>query len=395
MGDSRARMIGFQEFGKERRDITTLQQCLDIVQHQLDYLGVIPMVHIPEAELIAKLPGKIQEGCTFRFIMLDPNSPYAKDRIQRGGAYTQDYMKHIARLLLNIKKELGCKGNNLRLRLYNEYPVWCIGIIDQHTSFLSFYGDGKAGLDNPAVLIESGPNSFYEACKVYFEELWEHSTELVSAKMLESSLGQTGDGLRDFLWRPMIGYLGDQAEEIKYFDNWDEYYNLATQRLNAVNRRIDITNFYTFSPETTQLRSRLEWFDSIKRFIERKTHITVRRILSIPRKDKLVWLENVLNELEQSYNFHSRCYEPPPLVPHLTFIMFDEREVFIGGYEEPGEKDERLRISSLPACQLFSLYYEKLWRRANIILKDERGVRRANLDAIRRRLEEEDGGRSG
>ena len=99
-------------------------------------------------------------------------------RRNAGGAYTPEQIRHLLRRLMDVQNQLGERRNCLMVRTYDEYPVWCLGIIDDQFCFLSFYGSGKPGIENPALLLQSGPSSFYDACVLQFEKLWERSREL-------------------------------------------------------------------------------------------------------------------------------------------------------------------------------------------------------------------------
>jgi hypothetical protein len=142
------------------------------------------MAHIPESELFDKLLQKARCGCVFRILVLDPASRFASERRKDGGAYTPCQMRHMVERMIRLKEELGEKRENVRLAVYDEYPVWCVGIVDAEFSFLSFYGRGRSGLDSPAILLKSGPHSFHEACVLHFDKLWERARKVESASDL-------------------------------------------------------------------------------------------------------------------------------------------------------------------------------------------------------------------
>jgi hypothetical protein len=172
------RALGFRRAVRVRTALPQLHRSLDLAERKVDYLGVVPMVHVPESELFDKLLYKAQRGCSFRFLVLDPDSRFAVERRNDGGAYTPEQIRHLLQRLLEVRVQLGDKRDHLMVRIYNEYPVWCLGIVDDHYSFLSFYGGGKPGIENPALLLHKGPSSFHEACVLQFAKLWERSREL-------------------------------------------------------------------------------------------------------------------------------------------------------------------------------------------------------------------------
>jgi hypothetical protein len=178
------RAIGLRRAAKVRTALPELRKCLDLAESSMDYLGCVPMVHIPESELLDKLVYKAQRGCSFRFLMLDPASRFALQRRKDGGAYTPSQILHLLERLLEVRDQLGEKRQNLRVAIYDEYPVWCIGVVDDRFSFLSFYGSGKPGVEHPALLLQKGPCSFHEACRLHFEELWKRAREIQTASDL-------------------------------------------------------------------------------------------------------------------------------------------------------------------------------------------------------------------
>ena len=117
---------------------------------------------------------------SMRLLLFDWNSPELPEKM-RAERRENEVMIDMARRKANtIAKEflLFAEGFrlSLKIKLYREYPVWRLLIVDSKTAYLGYYPDGKRGYEGPMfVFSASDTSSLFPPVSHYFDVLWKKS----------------------------------------------------------------------------------------------------------------------------------------------------------------------------------------------------------------------------
>jgi len=114
-----------------------------------------------------------------RILVLDPNSKYVKSRAEEIGEDKKKLKEGIEKTisqLVEIKKHN--QDIDIRIKLYQEDPVWSLVIIDQ-ILFLGFYVRRKRKVA-PCYICQSEPMSPFASFSKYFDYMWNEKSENLS-----------------------------------------------------------------------------------------------------------------------------------------------------------------------------------------------------------------------
>ncbi|MCP5108182.1 MAG: DUF4062 domain-containing protein [bacterium] len=122
------------------------------------------------------------KGIDFRFklLLFDWNSPHFEKKMRDERRGSQSEIDRAAEKACNVAKDFLKMGEafeiDLEVRLYSEYPVWRLMIIDNETAYIGYYPKGKRGYEGPMFihpLNEDG--SLFYPVNQYFDKLWVQS----------------------------------------------------------------------------------------------------------------------------------------------------------------------------------------------------------------------------
>jgi hypothetical protein len=127
------------------------------------------------------------KGCSFRFLILDPNGVSLRDRMHMeqstSVAAAQDDIKAFVENVADLKRTL--PGRDISVRFYDLLPVFWLVLADDHL-FLQTFPQGAIGEDSPMLELvpsDEGGRGLFGPFIGYFEDIWRHhSTNALVAR---------------------------------------------------------------------------------------------------------------------------------------------------------------------------------------------------------------------
>jgi len=127
-------------------------------------------------EILAEKPKNFR----MRLLLFDWNSPELPDKM-RDERRENEVMINLARDKANsIAKQFlvfaDGLGLSLKIKLYQDYPVWRLMIADTKTAYLGYYPHGKRGYEGPMFVFSANDKaSLFAPVSHYFDVLWKKS----------------------------------------------------------------------------------------------------------------------------------------------------------------------------------------------------------------------------
>jgi hypothetical protein len=149
-------------------------------------------------ETLARKP----KDFTMKLLLFDWNSPHfeAKMRDERrqilddvGAARVKG--RNIAQEFVQLSETVQC---SLQVKLYSDYPVWRLLIVDHRQAHTGYYPRDKRGYEGPMFLFESSDETgLFYPMNQYFDVLWETAGEPLRSddhrfELLDFSVGNRG-----------------------------------------------------------------------------------------------------------------------------------------------------------------------------------------------------------
>ena len=137
--------------------------------------------YVRSAEAFLKyLPDYKRRMCKYRFLLLNPKSPYLEQHTRREGR-SASVVAGVIRNSIDELKDFQSRNNlTIEIRLYDDLPVFRILIIDKKLCYVSFYGNLQ-GIDTPQMVFKkvTGEDvSFYSPFESLYELYWGKSVPL-------------------------------------------------------------------------------------------------------------------------------------------------------------------------------------------------------------------------
>jgi hypothetical protein len=118
-----------------------------------------------------------------RLLLFDWNSPCFAEKMQDERRRTdieigmaKERAKDVAKQFLTLAEKTGI---DLQVRLYQEYPVWRIMVLDEKIAYAGYYPNNKRGYEGPMLSFKKGdPRGLFHPINQYFDKLWEVSPPL-------------------------------------------------------------------------------------------------------------------------------------------------------------------------------------------------------------------------
>ena len=117
---------------------------------------------------------------SFKLLLFDWNSPWTKMKMRDERRESDGDIQAAREKAVGIAKSFLAWASNSRLKLhiklYKEYPVWRMIILDTETAYVGYYPPGKRGYEGPMFIFDRKDESglFYPVNQ-YFDRLWASS----------------------------------------------------------------------------------------------------------------------------------------------------------------------------------------------------------------------------
>ncbi|ETA69285.1 hypothetical protein MettiDRAFT_2781 [Methanolobus tindarius DSM 2278] len=181
---------------------------------------------------------------------------------------------------------------------------------------------------------------------------------------------------------------------IKPINNQEDFYHLLNASVITSSTRVWVTHLDQWAPTSPKFsdKDRVNYFDSVLEHIQTHPAIDFKRIISIPTKDKLEWVEKLIMDTDAYQNLHLayiRIDDIEDIFPFsvVSCQIIDENKMFILNPllnrvpRNRGQFKECLYFENKNIVGIYSNYYEKLWDKITqkdslhgCILKDGTGT---------------------
>lgn len=197
------------------------------------------------------------------------------------------------------------------------------------------------------------------------------------SKHVDASLGRTQSRIGSDVDR-----LGDQVGELRQAVVGPDvhraekctrsgFYKHMLSALESAEQTVDLTQLDAHPPAHYGTPAMVAYFNRQRQIIAERPHVQYRRIVAVPTLAKLDWLIGVLEVTADRPNFQISVIDltgrerlPAP----LSLQIFDCRELCLVdptmGSMLAGDQANMLWVSGRDAAEVFSNYYNDLWRKA-------------------------------
>jgi hypothetical protein len=187
------------------------------------------------------------------------------------------------------------------------------------------------------------------------------------------------------------GIEGEGHHEGEVCDRSRFYIHMLNALRNAT-KSVDLTQLDDYAPSHYGTPEMVEYFDLQKKSVRSRPNLKFRRLVAIPTLEKLEWVLEVLESVQDCANFQiswidisTQAKAPPP----LSLQIFDRREICLVdptlGTMRPEEQRHMLWLSGRAAAEVMAVYYDGMWNLGTRI-KEGMIVYWAELDSLLTRL---------
>jgi len=169
-------LVGVRDIYSNYHDSAPVDQLLIQARTSVDFLGISGRTFFEGAHIDDTIRKRIKQGITFRFLVLNPESPHLADKAQSEGDIPEAWKADIRASIVRIKalqNEVG--GQRVVVKTYDSPPLWRAFFLDQSTVYVNYYALGRGGKDTPIILIENNGTSLFNPLFGFYNHLWDNA----------------------------------------------------------------------------------------------------------------------------------------------------------------------------------------------------------------------------
>jgi len=125
-------------------------------------------------EIIIK---KAKGNCEFKFLLLDPNSPFVADKALEEGDTAEGWKNEIAANILRLRQLRDEHHLNIEIKVYDQFPVFRLIIANSNLMYFGWYSGGLQGIRSPLLIVQNNQGSLYQPARLSFNDLWVRAAE--------------------------------------------------------------------------------------------------------------------------------------------------------------------------------------------------------------------------
>ena len=176
--------------------------------------------------------------------------------------------------------------------------------------------------------------------------------------------------------------------------NDDEFYTRLKEAVTNAQQSVYLTTHQKTRPDKGT-KTREDYFTSLDMLIK-SNRVTVRRIIPINSKEKLEWVNEMIQEFKGCQSLHIRHtkLEDEGFIRALSLQIVDSKKVFIASIGTGGEmkdEDRNIIIETEVLCKAFQHYYQSYWNdladRKNNVIKERAYINHELLDEFKAKFE--------
>ena len=166
-------LLGLEKVYKKFGDAPSSLKIIESARRSVEFLGISARTFFESEDTEEMVQKKIKEGVSFKFLILDPDSPFtevkAKDEGDEPEAWKHDIGASISRINRLGK---GANSQKIEVRTYDAFPIWRAIFVDNKIGYVLYYPHGHRGEHSPLILFKDKEISLYDPLHDYFIQLW-------------------------------------------------------------------------------------------------------------------------------------------------------------------------------------------------------------------------------
>ena len=112
-----------------------------------------------------------------RFLLFNPESPELKRKAQDENENWESWKNDIYGTIKRLKSLATRDEIKIQVRLYDQFPIWRMYILDNKRIYLHYFLSEKQGPQSPLLILESNEEALFWPFYLEFIELWDRSKE--------------------------------------------------------------------------------------------------------------------------------------------------------------------------------------------------------------------------
>lgn len=142
------------------------------VTSEFRFMGISAKTLLIDEAFDREMIQKARGSCHFKFLLLNPQSKYVKEKAIEEGDTPIGWKNEIEASIERLHTLRDQHHLNLEIRLFDSYPIFRIILVNS-IMYFSWYPSGRRGSTSPMQISENINQSMYEPFSNYFNKLWE------------------------------------------------------------------------------------------------------------------------------------------------------------------------------------------------------------------------------
>jgi len=166
--------VGITAIASDAYSKVTSDEAAEVADNSLYFLGISAKRTISSPGFRSLLERVPRESIRLRFLLLDPDSPNLDRKAKDEGDSPEAWRRDISATLSRLRELQEKHSKLIEVRVYSEFPVWRLTIIDEKRAIVHFFPSQKQGPESPQLDLLKGEGSYFEPLFKEFCEIWEH-----------------------------------------------------------------------------------------------------------------------------------------------------------------------------------------------------------------------------
>lgn len=170
---SKLQLVGVEDVLENYHKCPPMADLIADAVSSVEFFGISGRTFFEVVGIEELVKRRTREGIVFRFLLLDPASPYlapgAEAEQSSPEAWRADIIGSIERL-----KAIQRDVNPVRVtvRTYNAPPTWRAFFLDKRIAYVNYYAPEHGGRGTPLMVIENHQNSLFHPLYRHFDQCW-------------------------------------------------------------------------------------------------------------------------------------------------------------------------------------------------------------------------------